>query len=53
MENRGRFLRKYEEPTESICYLVELLSIKVKNSPGADGIYRQIDSCIHYCMLDK
>ena len=53
LENCGRFLRKYEESTEPFCYLVELLSKKVKNSPGTDGIYRQIESCIHYCMLDK
>ena len=53
LENCGRFLRKYEEASERFIYLVDQLWKKIKSYQGTDGIYRQIESCIHYCMLDK
>lgn len=30
-----------------------MLSKKVKTSKGSEGTNKQIESCIHYCMLDK
>lgn len=53
LENCGRFLRKYEESAEPFRYLLEQLWKKIKLCQGSDGIYRQIESCIHYCLLDK
>lgn len=53
LENCGRFLRKYEESAEPFAYLLDQLWKKIRLSPSSDGIYRQIESCIHYCLLDK
>ena len=53
LENCGRFLRKYEESGERFLYLVDQLWKKIRMSPSSDGIYRQIESCIHYSLLDK
>lgn len=53
LENCGRFLRKYEESAERFLYLIEQLWKKIRMSSSSDGIYRQIESCIHYSLLDK
>lgn len=53
LENCGRFLRKYEESAERFMYLIDQLWKKIRISPSSDGIYRQIESCIHYSLLDK
>lgn len=53
LENCGRFLRKYEESSEPFAYLLDQLWKKIRLCPSSDGIYRQIESCIHYCLLDR
>lgn len=53
LEYCGRFLRKYPESSQQFKYIIEMITKKVHNTQSADGINRQIESCVQHCLQDK